>query len=107
MVVDVKSRLGVEDTALAEFCRKWKVSELSLFGSALREDFRPESDIDLLVVFEEGASWRFRDFLRMEDELEELLRRPVDLVERRLVDESENYIRRKHILSSLQLLYRR
>jgi predicted nucleotidyltransferase len=107
MAIDVRSRLGITDEVLAEFCRNLKITELSLFGSALRDDFGPDSDIDLLVVFEEGADWRFRDLLHMQDEIESLLGRPVDLVKRHLVEESENYIRRKHILSSLQPLYRR
>ncbi len=90
---------------LVEFCRRWKISELSLFGSALREDFRPDSDVDLIVSFAPGASWRFDDFLTMKEELEALFGRAVDLVERRLVETSENYIRRRHILSHLEPLY--
>jgi hypothetical protein len=107
MSIDVRARLGIEEDDVAEFCRKWKIRELSLFGSALRDDFRPDSDVDLLVTFDQDADWGFRELLTMEDELEAALGRPVDLVKRQLVEESENYIRRKHILSSLQLLYRK
>jgi predicted nucleotidyltransferase len=107
MAIDVGARLGVTPVQLARFCNKWKIRELSLFGSILREDFRPGSDVDLLVVFDEDAGWGFRELLTMEEELEAALGRPVDLVKRQLVEESENYIRRKHILSSLQLLYRK
>ena len=105
MAIDIRSRLGIDDKALAGFCEKWKIVELSLFGSALRDDFRRDSDIDLLVVFDKNADWRFRDLMLMQDEIESLLGRPVDLVERHLVEESENYIRRRHILDSLQTLY--
>ncbi len=90
---------------LVEFCHRWKISELSLFGSALREDFRPDSDVDLLVSFVPGASWGLDDFSTMKEELEALFGRTVDLVERRLVETSENYIRRRHILNHLEPLY--
>ena len=87
------------------FCRRWNVNELSVFGSILREDFRPESDIDVLVAFAPGTSWRVDDILEMKDELQKIFARPVDLVERRLVESSPNYIRRKHILNNLETLY--
>jgi predicted nucleotidyltransferase len=90
---------------IVEFCRRWKVSELCLFGSALRDDFRPDSDVDILISFGPGISCGFDDLLTMKEELETIFGRRVDLVERRLVETSENYIRRKHILSHLELLY--
>lgn len=99
------SRLSIPHDRLAEFCHRWRIAELALFGSALREDFRPESDVDLLVTFASGVSWGFDDHLTMKEELETLFGRPVDLVERRLVEASENYIRRRHILSHLEPLY--
>lgn len=98
-------RVPIPKDRLLDFCRRWKVAELSLFGSALREDFRPDSDVDLLVTFAPGVSWEFDDFLTMKEELETLFGRTVDLVERRLVETSENYIRRRHILSHLEPLY--
>jgi len=97
--------LGVSPDRIAEFCRRWRITELCLFGSALREDFRADSDVDLLVTFGPGAGWRIDDLLEMKEELERLLGRAVDLVERRLVESSENYIRRKHILSHVKTLY--
>ncbi len=103
--VAATSMVSVPQDRIAEFCRRWKISELSLFGSALREDFRPDSDVDLLVSFAAGISWGFDDLLTMKEELEALFGRAVDLVERRLVETSENYIRRKHILSHLEPLY--
>jgi len=99
------TKISVPQEGLAEFCRRWKVAELSLFGSALREGFRQDSDVDLLISFAPGVSWEFDDFLTMKEELETLFGRAVDLVERRLVETSENYIRRRHILSHLQPLY--
>lgn len=90
---------------LADFCDRWKVRELSLFGSALRPDFHAESDIDLLVSFHEGAAWSLFDHARMEQELERLLGRAVDLVSRAAVERSGNWIRRREILGTSQPLY--
>lgn len=90
---------------IAEFCRRWRIVEFAIFGSALRQDFRPDSDVDVLVAFEAGVQWGFPEWLEMTRELEALLGRKVDLVERRLVEQSKNYIRRKHILSHLEHVY--
>jgi hypothetical protein len=87
------------------FCRRWKIKELSFFGSVLRPDFRPDSDIDVLVTFTADARWNFDDHLTMKEELEAMLGHPVDLVEKHLVEESKNYIRRKHILSHAEAIY--
>ena len=88
-----------------QFCRRWKITEFALFGSVLRDDFRPDSDIDVLVTFAPDASWRFYDLVSMKEELEAMFGRPVDLVEKRLVESSENYIRRKHILNHMETIY--
>ncbi len=90
---------------VAEYCRKWKVTELALFGSVLREDFRPDSDVDVLVTFAQDAKWSLFDLVEMQDELGQLLGRDVDLVEREAIEKSENYIRRKHILSNTEIIY--
>jgi predicted nucleotidyltransferase len=105
MVIDVYSRLGVPEEAIADFCRRWKITELSVFGSALRDDFRPDSDIDLLATFAPKPGWSLFDHVHMEDELELMLGRKVDLVSRRAVEASENYIRRRHILKSVEPIY--
>ena len=97
--------LGFETPALAEFCRRWKIAELAVFGSALREDFRPESDIDLLVTFRPDADWGLLDQVTMEEELSSLVGRKVDLVSRRAVERSANWIRRRAILDSAQLIH--
>ena len=88
-----------------EFCRRWKIVELSLFGSVLRDDFRPESDVDVLITFASDARWSLLDEVRMEDELAAILGRKVDLVSRRAVEHSENWIRREAILKSAEVLY--
>jgi predicted nucleotidyltransferase len=97
--------VAVSKDKIAEFCRRWKITEFALFGSVLRDDFRPDSDIDVLVSFAPDASWRFYDLVSMKDELEAMFGRPVDLVEKRLVERSENYIRRKHILNHMETIY--
>src|SRR5262245_50451704 len=91
--------------AIAAFCRRWKVSELALFGSVLRDDFRPESDVDVLVTFTPDAQWGLFDLVRMESELAAIAGRKVDLVERSSVEQSKNYIRRRHILNSAEPVY--
>jgi len=88
-----------------DFCRRWKVTELSLFGSVLRDDFGPDSDVDLLVSFAAGAHWTLFDLVTMEGEMAAILGRKVDLVEREAVERSENYIRRKHILREAEVVY--
>ena len=90
---------------IADFCRRWQITEFALFGSVLREDFGPDSDVDVLVTFAPEARRSLFDLVRMEDELQQVLGRQVDLVERRAVERSPNYIRRKHILSSLEKVY--
>jgi predicted nucleotidyltransferase len=90
---------------IADFCHKWKIVELALFGSVLRDDFRPDSDVDVLVSFSEGTPWSLFDMVRMEDQLTAILGRNVDLVERKAVELSENYIRRRHILETAEPIY--
>jgi len=98
-------RIDIPRERIAEFCRKHHVRKLSLFGSALREDFRPDSDVDFLVSFAEDARYSLFDLTAMEDELGAILGRKVDLVEREAIEQSENYIRRRHILRSEEPVY--
>jgi uncharacterized protein len=100
-----KVQIQVPKDQIAAFCRKWKITELALFGSVLREDFRPDSDVDVLVTFSPESDWEVDHLLDMKEELEVLFGRSVDLVEKRLVEESRNYIRRKHILSHMETVY--
>lgn len=97
--------LELPDAELAEFCRRWRIVELAAFGSVLREDFRPDSDVDLLVTFASDAEWSLLDFVAMQDELSALLSRKVDLVSRRGVEQSPNQRRRRHILESARPVY--
>ena len=101
----VEEKLRVSKESIAKFCKKWKIMEFALFGSVLREDFRPDSDVDVLVTFSPDSDWGVEHSLDMKEELESLFGRAVDLVEKRLVEESRNYIRRKHILSHMEAVY--
>lgn len=90
---------------IAEFCDRWQVIEFALFGSVLRDDFRPDSDIDVMVAFHPDAHPTLFDLAYMEDELKTLFQRDVDLVTRQGIETSRNYLRRKAILSSAQVIY--
>ena len=105
MVTDYWSRLGISDEALEAFCRKWKIAQLELFGSALRDDFTDASDIDLLYVTAADAGWSLFDHVEAEVELTDLMGRKVDLVSRRAIESSENYIRRRDILENTRVVY--
>jgi hypothetical protein len=94
--------IWIDREKLAEFCRKWKVSELSFFGSVLREDFRPDSDVDVLVSFAPEANWSLLDIAGMELELKELLGREVDLVEK---EGLRNPFRRHAILTTREVVH--
>jgi len=98
-------KIKLPKSRLANYCYKWKITELSLFGSVLRDDFNQNSDIDVLVVFAANAHWSLFDLVTAQTELELILGRPVDLVERRAVERSENYIRRRHILDTAETVY--
>lgn len=91
--------------AVTEFCDRWQVEELALFGSVLRDDFSPASDIDVLVRFAEGHPWTILDHLAMESELGEILGRRVEITSRRAVEESHNRVRRQEIFKTARTLY--
>jgi len=90
---------------IAKFCRHWKIQELALFGSALRDDFGPDSDVDILVTFAEDAEWGLFDHVQMQYELQASLRRNVDLISKRAVEGSQNWLRRQEILNTAQVLF--
>jgi len=98
--------LTISEQALQAFCQRWKIRELALFGSALRDDFRPESDIDMLVTFADDATWGLLAHVQMQQELEAILQRPVDLISKHALETSPNWIRRKAILDSAYVLFR-
>lgn len=104
---DSKDRLPIplDRRQVEEFCRRWKIVELAVFGSALRKDFRPDSDVDFLARFAPDAEWSLFDVMRAEEDLEAIVGRPVDLIEREVVEQSDNWIRRKAILDTAEPYY--
>ncbi len=90
---------------ISDFCRRWQINEFALFGSVLRVDFGPDSDLDILVTFAPEADWSLFDHLRMEEELSHLLNREIDLFSRRAVEHSHNNLRRQEILNTAQVIY--
>lgn len=98
----MSARPVIDRERLAEFCRRWKVAELALFGSVLRDDFRPGSDVDVLVTFAPGEQWSLFDLAAMQDELAAMFGRPVDLVEKKSI---RNPFRRHAILTTKQVVY--
>ncbi len=90
---------------ISDFCRRWQINEFALFGSVLRVDFGPDSDLDILVTFAPEADWSLFDHLRMEEELRHLLNREIDLFSRRAVEHSHNNLRRQEILNTAQVVY--
>ena len=101
----MNSQIAIPSDRIATFCKRWQVAELALFGSVMRDDFRPDSDVDVLVSFAPQARRTLFDIVRMQDELSGILGRDVDLVTRAAVEGSRNYIRRKAILESSQVVY--
>ncbi len=97
-----KIKLPIPKKQIGEFCRRWKVVEFSLFGSILREDFRPNSDVDVLITFSPDAQVSLFDLVEMQDELKAIFKRHVDLVEK---DALNNPFRKREILSTAQVVY--
>jgi predicted nucleotidyltransferase len=94
--------IELPEDKIADFCRRWKITEFAVFGSVLRDDFGPDSDIDVLVTFEVDAPWSMWDLLDMRKELRDLLGRDVDLVEK---DALRNPFRKKEILREHKVVY--
>ena len=99
------SNLDLAQEKIAEFCKRWRIDEFALFGSVLRHDFGPESDLDVLVTFSPDAHWGLLDHYQMEQELVTMLNRKVDLLTRRAVEKSRNWMRRQEILSTAEVVY--
>ena len=97
--------IAIDRSAIADFCKRWHVFEFALFGSVVRDDFGPDSDVDVLVSLDRTARHTLLDMHRMEEELRSLFGRNVDLVSRRGVENSRNSVRRNAILQSAKVIY--
>jgi hypothetical protein len=100
----VAIELPIEE--IRRFCEKWRIRELAVFGSILTENFGADSDIDFLYTFDDGDMWDLFDVIEMKQELEGLLGREIDFVDREVVEKSPNWARRKLILGSTLAIYR-
>ncbi|MGK7930984.1 MAG: nucleotidyltransferase family protein [Microcystaceae cyanobacterium] len=101
----IQQKIPFNLEAISQFCQQWNIQELALFGSILREDFTPESDIDILVAFSQNAKITLLDLETMESQLSQLFNRKIDLVSKRAIEKSYNWIRRQNILENSQIIY--
>lgn len=99
------ARIPIPYEEVSAFCRKWGIEELALFGSVLRDDFRPESDVDVLVTLAPDTPWSLASWLAMRNELSQILGRQVDLIEKGAIEESRNLFLKRHILSHMEPIY--
>ena|SRR5258708_98902 len=97
--------IDLDSQAIREFCKKWKIKELSVFGSILRDVFRPDSDIDFLVTYDRDAEWDISDVVNMKHELAHALGRPVDIISRSAIERSDNRFIKKEVLSTMEPIY--
>jgi predicted nucleotidyltransferase len=102
---NIQQRLGLSAEQIADFCQKWNIIELSLFGSVLSDQFRPDSDIDILINFASNARQGLLTLAKLKHELEDKIGREVDIALKDSVESSENWIRRNDILTTVQVIY--
>lgn len=103
----VRHGIDLNSEAITEFCRRWRITGLWVFGSFLRDDFRPESDIDFLVEHEEDAIWDLSDLEEMRKELGAILGREVDVADHKAIANSRNRFIRRAIMSTAEPVYAR
>ena len=96
------AQITIPHEIVEEFCRRWQITELALFGSVLTDEFGPDRDIDVLVTFSDEEGWSLFDLVAMQEELEQIFERPVDLVEK---DAVRNPFRRHRILTTKREIY--
>ncbi len=105
LTTELQARLGISSEQLADFCQQWQVSELYLFGSVLRDDFSTDSDIDVLVTYRPTAKRGLYEKMKMQADLAALLKRDVDLVSKKAIEHSHNWLRRQNILGTAEVVY--
>lgn len=102
MKQNINGNIEFDEQAVADFCRRWMIREFALFGSVLRDDFGPGSDVDVLVTLEKDAPWSLYEWVDMIEELRRMFGRDVDLVEKTAI---RNPFRRQLILENHRVLY--
>lgn len=103
--MSLPGQASIHEYQIAQFCQRWRVDEMALFGSILRDDFSSGSDVDVLVTFAPDVIYSFKQIAAMQEELESIFGRPVDLLDKDAVRQSPNYIRRKAIFDSAEVIY--
>jgi predicted nucleotidyltransferase len=98
-------KVGIPIEAIEKFCQRWHIVEMSLFGSILRDDFRADSDVDILVVFSPSFQRTLADMIQIKDELKSLFKRDVDIIVKSALKHSKNELRRQAIFESAQTIY--
>lgn len=101
----IEERIGLDQDDLASFCQHWQIAEMALFGSVLRSDFHPHSDIDILLRFSPHARQGLLTLAQIKHQLEDLTGRTIDLLLLPTIEKSDNWIRRTEILSTAQVIY--
>ena len=96
---------AVPDSEIARFCQRWHIRELAVFGSSLRSDYGPDSDVDILVTFSPDAEWGLLEHVQMQQELQTLFHSKVDLISKRALERSRNWLLRQEILSTAETLF--
>ena len=98
------TNMKFDKNKIDEFCKKWQVEQLAIFGSALREDFSPDSDVDILIKFLPNFSWGF-EIAVIHEELTKIFGRDVDLVSLRSIENSRNKFKKEEILGNCKIIY--
>lgn len=102
----LEQRLHLSRLEIAQFCDRWHILEFALFGSVLREDFDPiSSDVDILATFDPAFDRGLKQAMQMQDELEDLCSRKVDILSRSSLEQSENWMTKRDIFDSAQVIY--
>jgi len=101
----MRTNISIDIEKIRAFCQKWQITEFSLFGSVLRDDFHAKSDVDVLVTFAPAAKTTGLDWVMAEEELAIIFGRDVDLISRRGIEQSRNSLRRHEILSTAEVIY--
>ena len=107
VIIDLKMKFleAIPQKDMIRFCQRWQVREFAPFGSALRADFKPESDVDVLISFKEIASWGLFDHAQMRLDLESIFHRKVDLVTRLALEQTQNSLLRERILKTAKIIF--
>jgi len=90
---------------IKDFCKKWGISEFSIFGSYIRNELREDSDVDVLISFKDNVKYTLFDMVHIQKELENMFERKVDVITKKGLENSRNHIRKKAIFNEAKLIY--